>query len=87
MVTQTDNRNDEMGSLRLGIAFSIIMAIGFFVFIALGTFSPGSLAAPALSTHKMSVGLVYGLGLIVASAMTTLAYALQANIALQKLKK
>ena len=87
MATQLDNRNDEMGSLRLGIAFSIIMAIGFFAFIALGTFSPGTLATPALSAHKMSVGLVYGLGLIVASAATTLAYALQANIAPQKQKK
>jgi uncharacterized membrane protein (DUF485 family) len=83
---QKDNRGDEMGSLGLGVAFSIVMAIGFFVFIALGTFSPSTLAAPALSTHKISVGLAYGLGLIVASTMTTLAYALQANIALQRLK-
>lgn len=87
MATQLDNQNDEMGSLRLGIAFSIIMAIGFFIFIALATFSPGTLAAPALSAHKMSVGLAYGLGLIVASAVTTLAYALQANTAPPKRKK
>jgi hypothetical protein len=66
-----DNRNDGMGSLRLGIAFSTIMALGFFAFIALGTFSPDTPAAPALSTHTMSVGLVYGLRLIVASAVTT----------------
>jgi len=87
LATQPDNQDEGMGSLRLGIAFSIIIAVGFFVFIALGTFYPVALAAPALSAHKISVGLVYGLGLIVTSAVTTLAYALQANIALQKLKK
>jgi uncharacterized membrane protein (DUF485 family) len=69
----------ETGPIRLGIAFTSLTAGGFLGFIALGAFFPNMLAARVLPSHAMSVGLAYGLGLITAAVMTTLAYAWRAN--------
>jgi uncharacterized membrane protein (DUF485 family) len=83
MTRYTDDQAQEMGSLPLGIALSLIIVIGFFIFIGLGTFNPAILAAPAVAGHRLSIGLVYGTGLILASALTTIIYAISTNIALQ----
>jgi uncharacterized membrane protein (DUF485 family) len=78
------NGNNEMGSLPLGLGLSAAMAIGFFSFIVAGAFFPHILDAPAFSAHRASVGLVWGFGLILLSVLTTLVYAIQANLAARR---
>ena len=84
MNLQSANGNDEMGSLPLGLGLSAAMAIGFFSFIVAGAFFPHILNAPAFSAHHASVGLVWGFGLILLSVLTTLVYAIQANLAARR---
>ena len=78
------NGNDEMGSLSLGLGLSATMATCFFFFVVSGAFFPHALSAPAFATHPVSIGLVWGFGLILLSVVTTLAYALQAKLAARK---
>jgi uncharacterized membrane protein (DUF485 family) len=79
-----ETSDDEVGSIQLGIAFTVLIASGFFTFIMLGAFFPNILAAPVLPTHTISVGLAFGLALIAVAVLTTLVYALQANTARRK---
>jgi uncharacterized membrane protein (DUF485 family) len=48
-----------------------------FLFIASGAFFPHALSTPAFAARPISIGLVWGFGLILLSVLTTLAYALQ----------
>jgi uncharacterized membrane protein (DUF485 family) len=84
MNSRPSNADAQMGSLPLGFGLSVVMAISFFSFIATGAFFPQALCAPASAAHPVSVGLVWGFGLIVLSVLTTLAYAFQANLAARK---
>jgi uncharacterized membrane protein (DUF485 family) len=84
MNSRPNNADAEMGSLALGFGLSVAMAICFFSFIATGAFFPQTLSTPASAAHPVSIGLVWGIGLIVLSVLTTLAYAFQANFAAQK---
>jgi uncharacterized membrane protein (DUF485 family) len=84
MNSPSDKRNAEMGSLPLGLGLSITITICFFLFIASGAFFPHALSAPAFATRPVSIGLVWGFGLILLSVLTTLAYALQASLASRK---
>jgi uncharacterized protein DUF485 len=84
MNSRSSNAGAEMGSLPLGLGLSVIMATGFFSFIIAGAFFPRALCAPASAAHPISIGLVWGFGLIVLSVITTLTYALQANLSARK---
>jgi uncharacterized membrane protein (DUF485 family) len=87
MNPQSGNGSDEMGSLALGLGLSVAMAICFFIFIGLGAFFPHALSAPAFASHPASIGLVWGFGLILLSALTTLVYAFQANLAARRVER
>jgi len=84
MNPQSRKGNDEMGSLPLGLGLSGAMAICFFSFIVSGAFFPHVLSARASSAHPVSIGLVWGFGLILLSVLTTLVYAFQANLAARR---
>ena len=63
----------------LRFILSAIVILTYFSFILLVAFSPSSLATPATANSMVSVGIAFGVGLILLSVVLTAIYVWRAN--------
>lgn len=64
---------------RLGTALAISMATIYFAFISTVAFSPATLAQPIFERSSISIGIVAGVGIMVAGFLLTAIYVIYAS--------
>ncbi len=70
----------------LSILLSLVVLISYFSFILILAFNP-SFFTVLLFSSKLSLGIVYGLLIIILSILLTIFYVLYSNLVLDKIRK
>ena len=77
---KSDAIENTVGSIRLGIAFTAMLALGFLSFILLGAYLPSSLSMPIAPASTTTWAFIAGLGLIASTIIFTGVYVLLADL-------